>query len=123
VTNLDFEYSYEVGQLYDRVYAIGVRASPNLNAVEEFAAMLYWVRQDGTVVEVARIDDIEHPNDDQSGPHIHRWYRETATHEREYGIPVQNWHEADEYLADNFPEFARRYETNHGRDIVAYQDS
>lgn len=121
--NLDFEYSYEVGQLYDRAYAIGVRVSPDLNVVEVFAAILYWGRTDGEIIEIARIDDVEHPNDDQSGPHIHRWYRETATHERDYDIPVQNWHEADEYLADNFSIFARRYETNHGDNIVADRES
>ena len=117
----DFDYSYEVeGDLYGRTYHVGVRASPSLNQVEDFAALIFWVKSDGKLVEIARIDNTEHPDDEEDGPHIHRWYRGQDMHDRDYDIPVENWHEADGYLLDNFSDYAKRYEDNHGDEIVAY---
>jgi len=51
-----------------------------LNQVEDFAVLIFWVKSDGKLVEIARIDNTEHPDDEEDGAHIHRWYREQNMH-------------------------------------------
>lgn len=118
----EFDYHYSLSPtLYDREYQIGVRLQTDgRGRVDDFAALLFWVRSDGQVVEVARIDDRDHPQDDRLGPHIHRWYREQSRHVRDYDIPVSEFEDAEDYLVEQFERFARQYQTTHDDDIVAY---
>jgi len=120
--DFEFDYHYSLSPaVYDREYQIGVRLETDgRDGVADFATLLFWVRSDGRVVEVARIDDRDHPQDDLSGPHIHRWYREQSRHVRDYDIPVSKFEDAEEYLVENFERFAQQYQTTHGDDIVAY---
>lgn len=117
-----FDYYYALSPaLYGRRYYIGVRlARSGSRTVNNFATLLFWPRDDGATVEVARIDDWKHSTDEQSGPHIHRWYRERTVHRRDYDIPVDDVEEAEQYLDENFEPFAQRYEATHGSEIVAY---
>jgi hypothetical protein len=105
--DFEFDYHYSLAPtLYDREYQIGVRLETGgRGRVEDFAALLFWVRSDGRVVEVARIDDRDHPQDDLSGLHIHRWYREESRHARDYDIPVSAFEDAEEYLTEHFERF------------------
>lgn len=120
--DFEFDYHYSLSPaVYDREYQIGVRLETDgRDGVADFAALLFWVRSDGRVVEVARIDDRDHPQDDLSGPHIHRWYREQSRHVRDYDILVSKFEDAEEYLVENFQQFVQQYQTTHGDDIVAY---
>lgn len=121
-SSYDFDYHYRLAPaLYERRYYIGVRlADSGSETVDSFATLLFWPRSDGAVVEVARMDNWSHSQDNQSGPHIHRWYRETDEHRRDYAIPVDDFEDAELYLVDHFETFARKYESTHGSEIVAY---
>lgn len=118
-----FDYHYALTPpLYDREYQIGIRIQTNgRGRVVDFATLLFWVRSDGRVVEVARIDNRTHPEDDRSGPHIHRLYREQSRHVRDYDIAASKFEDTEPYLEAEFERFARQYQTTHGDEIVAYE--
>lgn len=55
-----FDYLHEAGTMRDLVFQVGVRADPTLNNVNSFAAILFFQKSNGDVVEVAKIDNSEH---------------------------------------------------------------
>lgn len=122
MSDFSYDYHYEVPESpYGRAYFIGVRADPRLQTPDSWAVLLFWQRADGTVVEVARIDNKEHRRDDGEGAHLHRWYREVEMHGRDYDIPVSSWEEADEWLSngERVQRFAQQYENTHGDERVS----
>jgi hypothetical protein len=110
MTQSEFAYSYEVGQYRTRVFQIGVRADPNLNTVESFAAVLFYERANGERIEIAKIDDSEH---DEGSIHIDQYYREEGAERKDFDIDVSTVYEADDHLADNWRRYVRLYLENH----------
>ncbi|WP_227380949.1 DUF7718 family protein [Haladaptatus halobius] len=110
MTQSEFVYSYEVGQYHTRVYQIGVRADPNLNTVESFAAVLFYERANGERIEIAKIDNSEH---DKGSIHIDRYYREEGAERKDFDIGISTVYEADDHLADNWRRYVRLYLENH----------
>jgi len=111
-----FTYSYEIAEYRHRNYQIGVRADPSLQDTESFAVVLFYRREDGEVVEIAKIDNVEHRD---GTIHIDRHYREAGAKKKDFDIDVSSWDEAEDYLTDHWKQFADRYEENHGTDRVA----
>lgn len=110
-----FTYSYEIARYRHRNYQIGVRAEPSLEDTESFAVVLFYRREDGVVVEVAKIDNAEHR---EGTIHIDRHYREEDAKRKDFDIDVSNWMEAEDYLSERWKQFADRYEENHGSDRI-----
>lgn len=106
-----FTYEYELGRLQDVVFHIGARHDPSTNDVRSFAVVLYFRREDGTLVEVAKIDDTAHDGFDV---HLDRYYREVGARVKDEGVDVEDCWEAEAYLRDHWRRFARRYLENHG---------
>jgi hypothetical protein len=111
-TKLDFEYQYEIGRIRSTVFHIGVRADPNLRNVESFAAILFFRLEDGTVVEVAKVDNAEH---DEGTIHVDRYYRESSARDKDFDTDIEDVYDADEYLENNWRHFAQTYLQNHGQ--------
>lgn len=107
----EFEYQYETDKMRSTVFQIGVRADPTLGNVDSFAAILFFEQADGTVVEVAKIDNSEH---DEGEIHIDRYYREKGADIKDFEVDVDGPFEADAYLKNNWQHFARTYLENHG---------
>lgn len=93
------------------MYRIGVRAHPNLDAVESFAAVLYYEKADGERIEIAKIDDSEH---DAGAIHFDRYYRAEGAERKDFDVDVSSVFEAEKLLAENWRRYARLYERNHG---------
>ena len=108
----EFKYLYEVGDLRGIVFQIGVRADPSPNNVDSFAAILFFELADGTIVEVAKVDDSEHK---EGEIHVDRFYREVSADVQDFDVPIYGIWEADEYLEENWERFARMYLDNHGK--------
>jgi len=106
-----FDYLHEAGTLRGVVFHIGVRADPTLNAVDSFAAILFFRNADGEDIEVAKIDNTEHRD---GTIHIDRYYREQGTDEMDFSVDADGVWDADKYLEDNWAHFARTYLDNHG---------
>lgn len=106
----EFEYQYEAGKIRSIDFQIGVRADPSVNNPESFAAILFFVLRDGTVVEVAKVDNAEH---EEGAIHVDRYYREMGTDDKDFEVDISGVWEADEYLQSNWKRFARTYLDNH----------
>lgn len=111
MSNYNFDYQREAGTLRGIVFQIGVRAEPRLDNVLSFAVILFIPKEDGSIVEVAKVDNAEH---EEGTIHIDRYYREVGADEKDFDIDVDNVWEADEYIESNWKQFARRYLENHG---------
>lgn len=111
---LDFAYQYELGQIRSTVFHIGVRADPDLQDVESFAAVLFFRLEDGTVVEAAKVDNAKH---DEGTIHVDRYYRESSACDKDFDTDIEDVYDADEYLEDNWRHFAQTYLQNHGRSV------
>lgn len=109
----EFDYLHEAGKMRGIVFQVGVRADPTLDNVDSFAAILFFQKADGTVVEVAKIDNTEH---DDGEIHIDRYYREQDADDKDFTIDVDGVWEADRHLEDNWQHFGRTYLENHGKE-------
>ncbi len=109
---LDVEHQYELGRIRSTVFHIAVRADPDLQDVESFAAILFFRLEDGTVAEAAKVDNAEH---DEGTIHVDRYYRESSTRDKDFDTDIENVYDAEEYLRDNWQRFAQTYLRNHGR--------
>lgn len=107
----EFDYMYEVGSLRGTVFHVGVRADPSVDDVDSFAAVLFFELSDGSLVEVAKVDDTEH---DDGTIHLDRYYRETGAEIKDFDVEISNLWEADAHLQANWRRFARAYLDNHG---------
>ncbi|MFC5133793.1 MULTISPECIES: DUF7718 family protein [Haloferacaceae] len=108
----DFDYLYEAGRLRGVVSQIGVRADPDINHVDSFAVVLFFESSDGTVVEVAKVDDSTH---EEGNIHVDRYYRERDSERKDFDVQLSNVWEADEYLLHNWERFVRAYLDTHGK--------
>lgn len=106
-----FTYDYDLDRIQNTAFRLGARHSPNSQNVESFAVVLFFDLEDGTRVEVAKIDDTEH---DEGGVHLDRYYREAGAEVKNFGIDVEDAWEAEEYMEDNWERFAQTYLQNHG---------
>ena len=104
-----FDYVYEIGSWRGRSYRIGVRADPTLDDVQSFAVVLFFERADGSRVEVAKIDDVEH---DEGAVHFDRYYRAEGAERKDFDVDVASVFEAESLLAGNWRRYARIYEQN-----------
>lgn len=95
------------------VFQIGARADPTLNNVNSFAAILFFQKSDGSVIEVAKVDNTEH---NEGRIHIDRYYREQSADEKDFTVDVSDVWEADKHLEDNWEHYARTYLENHGKE-------
>lgn len=86
-----------------RTYELTVRASPNLDSVTDFAAVLHYETETRTV-QVGRIDS------SHSQVHFDRLYRRDRPKEL---LDVDLW-EAVELLEANWRRYAKSYERAHG---------
>jgi hypothetical protein len=109
----EFTYTIELSpKIRDGVsHEIGIRAGPSLNNVESFAAVLYFKQRDGTLVEIAKIDDSPHA---EGEIHIDRYYREIGAEVKDFELNPEEWHEAMDYLKDEWIRFAQLYHKHHG---------
>lgn len=108
----EFTYLYEIGRFRGTVFQIGARHSPNVNNVESFAVILFFELEDGTRVEVAKVDDSEHEEGDI---HVDRYYREASVDPHDFEVEISDCWEAEQYLEDNWRRFAQQYLDTHGR--------
>ncbi len=107
----EFAYVYPAGEHRNIEFQIGVRADPSISEVDSFAAILFFQLRDGTRVEVAKLDNIEH---EEGTIHIDRYYREIGAEIKDFSINVDDVWGADEYLEENWKRFAQVYLNNHG---------
>lgn len=107
----NFNYQHEAGMVRGVVFQIGVRAEPDLHNVLSFAVILFIPKEDGSIVEVAKVDNAEH---DEGTIHIDRYYREVGADVKNFEIDVDSVWEADKYIEDHWDQFARKYLENHG---------
>lgn len=112
MTQSEFLYDYQVTNRRGINYFIGVRADPDLNQVESFAAILFFRLTDGTIVEVCKVDDSPHEGADDI--HVDRYYREKGAAIKDSDTTIGSWHEAEDYLKENAVDFVDRYYDNHG---------
>lgn len=98
-TKPNFDYQYEVDRIKSTVFHIGVAADPVLRNYDNFAVILYFQKDDGTVVEVAKVDDTEH---DEGEIHVDRYYRERRAGDKDFDVDIENVYDAEEYLRDNW---------------------
>ena len=110
----EFTYLYSAGSRRDVQYSIGVRADPNLNNVESFAAILFFELEDGTRVQVAKVDDSSHEGEQDI--HVDRYYRDLKTDAKEFNVDIDGYVQADERLEDKWKQFVDRYYENHGHE-------
>lgn len=110
----DFDYQHEAGTLRSIVFQIGVRAEPSLHNVLSFAVILFIPKEDGSIVEVAKVDNAGH---DEGPIHIDRYYREVGADVKDFDIDVDSVWEADKYIEDHWDQFARRFLENHGVEL------
>ena len=115
MTQSTFTYKYSVGSRRETKYEIGVRHDPNMNEVESFAVILFFSLEDGTRVEVIKIDDSEHDGVNEDA-HIDRYYRELEADVKDFDPDedIDKWVDAEDYVKDDWKEFADRYFRNHG---------
>jgi hypothetical protein len=107
---LSFDYQYEAGRVRDTVFQVGVRADPALDRVDSFAVVLFFQLDDGTVVEVAKVDDTVH---DDGEIHVDRYYRDRF--EKDFDVGIDGVWDAEEYLRNRWRRYARTYLRNFGR--------
>jgi len=110
--NSDFEYLYEVGRIRSTVFQIGTRADPSINKPESFAVILFFELSDGTVVEVAKVDNAEH---DEGTVHVDRYYRDVGADIKDFNVDVDGLWEGEAYLEQHWQQFAQTHLDNHGR--------
>jgi hypothetical protein len=86
-----------------------------MNEVESFAVILFFSLGDGTRVEVIKIDDSEHDGVNEDA-HIDRYYRELGADVKDFDpdVDIDKWIDAEDYVKDDWKEFADRYFRNHG---------
>jgi hypothetical protein len=108
----DFDYLFEAGTLRGIVCQIGARADPSVNNVNSFAVILFFELSDGTVVEVAKVDDSPHK---KGTIHVDRYYRAKGADTKDFSVSISTIWEADEYLDNNWKRFVRTYIDNHGK--------
>lgn len=106
-----FTYLYEAGEQQGTVFQIGVRADPSIHAVDSFAVVLFFEQSDGSVVEVAKIDNVDHR---EGKIHIDRYYREIGAEFKDFDIRVADVWDAEEHMLANWKRFVRIYLDNHG---------
>lgn len=112
MTQSEFLYDYQVTNRRGINYFIGVRADPDLNQVESFAAILFFRLTDGTIVKLCKVDDSPHEGADDI--HVDRYYREEGAAIKDFDTTIGRWHEAEDYLRENADNFVDRYYDNHG---------
>lgn len=112
MTDSTFTYDYELGTIRDTVFHIGARHDPSTNHVESFAVVLYFRLEEGTVVEVAKVDDTPHSEFDV---HLDRYYREIDARVKKEDVDVGDCWEAESFLREHWRRFVRRYLENHGK--------
>jgi hypothetical protein len=111
----EFDYTLEVGKIFDRMYQMGTKAEPNLDAAMDpsqdssWAVVLYYERVDGERIQVARVDNTEH---DDGTIHIDRLYREKRAERKDFDIDVDSMSDAEEYLTENWQHYARQHKEN-----------
>jgi len=110
--NSDFEYLYEVGRIRSTVFQIGTRADPSVNNPESFAVILFFELSNGTVVEVAKVDNAEH---DEGTVHVDRYYRDVGADIKDFNVDVDGLWEGEAYLEQHWQQFAQTHLDNHGR--------
>lgn len=97
-------YSYELARYAGRLYHLSVRVVPDFNDVEEFAVVVYYKQDDGSKVQIARIDTAH------GRTHFDRLFLQDPD-KKDLDV---SWYEAEEKLESNWREYARQYEQNHG---------
>lgn len=108
----DFTYRLAAGERRGIKYLIGVRHDPSINNVDSFAAILFFPLDDGTRIEVAKIDDSAH--DGERDIHIDRYYREIGADVKDFDPDIEDWMDAEEYLRENWERLVDTYFQNHG---------
>jgi hypothetical protein len=109
----ELTYDYSAGVDAPVELRIGVRHDPSINNVESFAAILFFSLDDGTRVEVAKIDDSDH-GEDGSSIHLDRYYREVGADIKDYDIDVDGWDDAEKHLEKRAQSYVTTYLQNHG---------
>lgn len=113
----DFAYEYELSPKFRGIeYHIGVRTDPSINNVASFAVILFFEKRDGTRIEVAKVDNSTHEEDDI---HIDRYYREIGAKIKDFDTSIDNYIDAEEHLEGNWQQFARLYDDHHGEEVRA----
>jgi hypothetical protein len=107
-----FDYLHEAGKMREFVFQVGVRADPTLDNINSFAAILFFQKSNGEIVEVAKIDNTEHADGEI---HIDRYYREQDADDKDFTVDVDDVWEADKHLKDNWQHYARTFLDNHGK--------
>ena len=108
----EFAYQYSKDARRGVQHNIGVRADPNLNNVESFAVILFFQLEDGTRVQVAKVDDSSH--DGEQDIHVDRYYRALDAEVKDFDVDIEDPFEAERYLKQNWKQFADRYYESHG---------
>lgn len=112
MTESEFSYLYEMGRIRSTVFQIGARHTPDSTNVESFAVILFFDLDDGTRVEVAKIDDSKHK---EGEIHFDRYYREVGSDDKDFDIDVDDAWEAEDLLKAKWKHFGQTYLDNHGK--------
>lgn len=111
MTASEYTRDYPAVTIRQHSFRIGVRLDPSEYDVESFAAILFLPREDGSQVEVAKIDDSPH---EQGDIHIDRFYRSEDAELKDFDIDVDDCWEAEQHLCEHAQQYARRHLENHG---------
>lgn len=111
----EFEYAIEVGGFRDRNYQMGIRTDPDINAPMDpsrdasWAVILFFEKEDGERVEVARVDNTEH---EEGTIHVDRLYREKSAERKDFDVDIDSIDEAQDYLMADWRHYARQHWEN-----------
>lgn len=98
------EYTYPLDFYRGHKFHLTVRLAPNANDVQDFAVMIHYTTDDGENIDVVRIDtshDYTHMDQNYRNPPMKQALNVT-------------WKQAEARLADNWRDYARRYDNAHG---------
>lgn len=112
MTDSDFTYTVSLGTHRQTTYSIGVRLDPTIDNVESFAAVLFFELQDGTRIQIAKVDNT--PHRDHPPIHVDRYYREPGRASKDFDTHIDTWMDAEAYLRDNWQRFVQTYRRNYG---------
>lgn len=110
----DFDYSHESDATFPEFLQIGIRTDPSLDNPISWAVVLYFEQEDGTRVEIAKVDNSEH---DEGDIHVDRYYRDDDAETKDFETDLTTPYEADAYLDENSERFAQKYADNHPDDF------
>ncbi|GGL36277.1 hypothetical protein GCM10009037_19820 [Halarchaeum grantii] len=114
MTQSDFYYDYQIDTTFPDPLFLGVRLDPSANDPQSWAVVLGFGQADGTLTEIAKVDNSPHEAGDI---HVDRYYREDSAEQKDFDIDISTYYEAEEYLRENATRYAALFLENHPDDV------